>query len=349
LLTAFVGTNSLRGSQGIYTLAIDEHTAEMKIVRTIPAENSSYLCIDKDEKHLYATIESNSFHGIDGGGVSAYQIDEDGNLTFINEQPTYGKLPCYVDVESDYLYVSNYGEGTLVCYPLEQDGSIGGCERKISHLPSAQKVPHVHCSEITPDGEYICVLDCGIDAVAFYNAKGEHRYDLEYAFGTKDGSGPRHVCFSDDGNLAYIICETNSDINIYKYKKTAPGKMILIQQINTLPDDYLGWSVTSALRYSRDRSMMFASNRGDNSITCFRVDPQTGMLIKTSVVKMPGSFPRDFNLTPDGRFLIVGIQHDDKILAYEIDYQNGTLHYTGKQCDVPSPCCIIFHNDYQRK
>lgn len=68
-----------------------------------------------------------------------------------------------------------------------------------------------------------------------------------------------------------------------------------------------------------------------NSITCFRVDPQTGMLIKTSVVKMPGSFPRDFNLTPDGRFLIVGIQHDDKILAYEIDYQNGTLHYTGKQ------------------
>ena len=174
MLTAFVGTNSLRGSQGIYTLAIDEHTAEMKIVRTIPAENSSYLCIDKDEKHLYATIESNSFHGIDGGGVSAYQIDEDGNLTFINEQPTYGKLPCYVDVESDYLYVSNYGEGTLVCYPLEQDGSIGGCERKISHLPSAQKVPHVHCSEITPDGEYICVLDCGIDAVAFYNAKGEH-------------------------------------------------------------------------------------------------------------------------------------------------------------------------------
>lgn len=321
----------------------------MKIVRTIPAENSSYLCIDKDEKHLYATIESNSFHGIDGGGVSAYQIDEDGNLTFINEQPTYGKLPCYVDVESDYLYVSNYGEGTLVCYPLEQDGSIGGCERKISHLPSAQKVPHVHCSGITPDGEYICVLDCGIDAVAFYNAKGEHRYDLEYAFGTKDGSGPRHVCFSDDGNLAYIICETNSDINVYKYKKTAPGKMILIQQINTLPDDYLGWSVTSALRYSRDRSMMFASNRGDNSITCFRVDPQTGMLIKTSVVKMPGSFPRDFNLTPDGRFLIVGIQHDDKILAYEIDYQNGTLHYTGKQCDVPSPCCIIFHNDYQRK
>lgn len=91
MLTAFVGTNSLRGSQGIYTLAIDEHTAEMKIVRTIPAENSSYLCIDKDEKHLYATIESNSFHGIDGGGVSAYQIDEDGNLTFINEQPTYGK------------------------------------------------------------------------------------------------------------------------------------------------------------------------------------------------------------------------------------------------------------------
>ena len=171
MLTAFVGTNSLRGSQGIYTLAIDEHTAEMKIVRTIPAENSSYLCIDKDEKHLYATIESNSFHGIDGGGVSAYQIDEDGNLTFINEQPTYGKLPCYVDVESDYLYVSNYGEGTLVCYPLEQDGSIGGCERKISHLPSAQKVPHVHCSEITPDGEYICVLDCGIDAVAFYMQK----------------------------------------------------------------------------------------------------------------------------------------------------------------------------------
>ena len=151
-----------------------------------------------------------------------------------------------------------------MCYPVNTDGSLMPYDRKISHLPSASNIPHVHCSEITPDGEYICVLDCGIDAVAFYHAKGERRYELAHAFGTKEGSGPRHVRFSDDGNLAYIICETNSFINVYKYRKTAPGKMIQVQEIKTLPDDYTGWSVTSALRFSRDRSMLFASNRGHN-------------------------------------------------------------------------------------
>ena len=134
----------------------------------------------------------------------------------------------------------------------------------------------------------------------------------------------------------------------YKYRKTAPGKMIQVQEIKTLPDDYTGWSVTSALRFSRDRSMLFASNRGHNSISCFRVDSHNGTLLRTSVVSLPGSFPRDFNLTPDGRFLLVGLQHDDRLLAYEIDYQNGTLYPTGKECNVPSPCCIIFWRDYEK-
>ena len=131
-------------------------------------------------------------------------------------------------------------------------------------------------------------------------------------------------------------------------RKTAPGKMIQVQEIKTLPDDYTGWSVTSALRFSRDRSMLFASNRGHNSISCFRVDSHNGTLLRTSVVSLPGSFPRDFNLTPDGRFLLVGLQHDDRLLAYEIDYQNGTLYPTGKECNVPSPCCIIFWRDYEK-
>ena len=202
MLTAFVGTNSLRGSKGIYTVAVDEKTADMEIVSSLAAENSAYLCLDENHEHLYATIESDSYHGINGGGVAAYQIGEGGKLSFLNEQPTYGKLPCYVDVEDGYLYAANYGEGTLVCYPVGSDGSVMPYERKISHLPSASKIPHIHCSEITPDGEYICVMDCGIDAVAFYHAKGERRYELAHAFGTKEGSGPRHVRFSDDGNLA---------------------------------------------------------------------------------------------------------------------------------------------------
>ena len=76
LLTAFVGTNSLRGSKGIYTVAVDEKTADMEIVSSLAAENSAYLCLDENHEHLYATIESDSYHGINGGGVAAYQIGE---------------------------------------------------------------------------------------------------------------------------------------------------------------------------------------------------------------------------------------------------------------------------------
>lgn len=347
MLTAYVGTNSLRGSQGIYTVKIREDTAEMRVSSVAAAENSAYLCLSKDGKYLYAAIESEGYEGLHGGGIAAYRIAGGGELQFINKQPAYGSLPCFVDVDekNEFLYASVYGDGALMAYPLGEEGEILPYDRKLAHLPSAGKIPHVHCSKITPDGEYICAADCGIDAVAFYYAKGGRRYELAQALGTRDRSGPRHIVFRR--NLAYLICETNSYINVYQYKDTAPGKLVQIQEIKTLPEDYAGWSVTSALRFSRDGGLLFASNRGHNSIACYRVDSRTGKLALASIVPLPGSFPRDFNLTPDGRFLIVGLQHDDKLLAYEIDELAGTLKPTGQSCAIPSPCCILFDGDFE--
>ena len=44
-MKCYVGTNSLRGSKGIYTLEINTQNGEMREVSTVEADDSAYLYV----------------------------------------------------------------------------------------------------------------------------------------------------------------------------------------------------------------------------------------------------------------------------------------------------------------
>ena len=58
---AFIGTNSVRGSRGIYTLRIDAETGIAKIMSTAPAYNTGCLALSQDGGILYAAAEGMTF------------------------------------------------------------------------------------------------------------------------------------------------------------------------------------------------------------------------------------------------------------------------------------------------
>ena len=67
----YVGTNSVRGSRGIYTVAADPKDWSMEVLSASPAYNSGGICLSPDKKNLYAAAEGMTFDGFAAGGVAA--------------------------------------------------------------------------------------------------------------------------------------------------------------------------------------------------------------------------------------------------------------------------------------
>src|SRR3954466_12148626 len=84
--------------QGIYVYSVNPSTGELTYLNeTQGIDNPSFLAIDPQKRHLYATTE---VWGWQEGLVSAYSITPDtGALTYLNVQPTLGGITAYVTVE----------------------------------------------------------------------------------------------------------------------------------------------------------------------------------------------------------------------------------------------------------
>ena len=76
---AYIGTNSVRGSQGIYSIRIDADSFEAEIIAATQAYNTGGVALDRTERFLYAINEGMTFDGYADGGVSAYRIERNGD------------------------------------------------------------------------------------------------------------------------------------------------------------------------------------------------------------------------------------------------------------------------------
>ena len=122
---AFVGTNSVRGSKGIYSVAIDGETFEPVIAATHQVYNTGTLAISKKANRLYAGSEGMTFKGAADGGVYGYAYDENGILTELGAARSYGQRTCSVavDDENTAVYGANFYKGTWVKWPLDANGA----------------------------------------------------------------------------------------------------------------------------------------------------------------------------------------------------------------------------------
>jgi 6-phosphogluconolactonase len=120
------------------------------------------------------------------------------------------------------------------------------------------------------------------------------------------------------------------------------GSLIPIQTISTLPPGFTGEDNSAEIEADRSGRFLYASNRGNDSITVFGIDPQKGTLTKVQVIPTGGKTPRNFVIDPTGRYLIVANQDSNTMTILDIDRQTGELTPTRQVLDVPSPVAILF-------
>src|SRR3990170_945589 len=169
-----VGTYTGGKSEGIYVYKFNSEEGSYKEVSHVKTSNPSFVAVSPDEKYVYA-VHENAGNGT-GGEISSFSFDkEKGILTLINQQPTQGDHPCYVEIDKTgkWIFAGNYSSGSLSVLPVSEDGSLGATTTHITHTGSGpskdrQEKPHVHCTKISPDNKWLYVPDLGIDKVMIY-------------------------------------------------------------------------------------------------------------------------------------------------------------------------------------
>ena len=345
-----IGTYTSGGSNGIYVHQFNSVSAATKLIDSIKITNPSYLTVSPNRKFVYSVSEDANEKNM-GGKVSSFSFDNiKGSLSLLNEQPSNGNHPCYITIDKTgrWVITGNYSSGNLAVLPVRSNGSLHPAVTTIQHTGQSvnterQTGPHVHATVLSPDNSYLFVPDLGLDKLMQYRfnkRNGALKEANEPYVMTKPGSGPRHFEFHPNKKYAYLLEELTGSVSAYTYTSKT-GKLALIQNISTLPPDFLGYAGSADIHVSPDGNFLYASNRGEsNTIVIYAINKKNGSLIVAGYQSTLGKTPRHFSLDPGGNFLLVANQNSDEIIIFKVNKITGLLTDTGKRISVSKPVCI---------
>ena len=304
--------------------------------------NPSYLLPHPSLPVLYAV------HG-DRREVSTLRRDpRSGRLEPWRSQSCEGQNPVHLALAPSgrYLMVSNHLSGTLAVLPVAADGSLEPVAQQIPMAgepgPHRKEQPHAkpHYNLVDPSGRYVIVPDKGLDRV-FLHALQDGRVDDAPAgiADAREGAGPRHAAFHPAGRWAYVINELDNTVTAYAVDA---GALRPFQVLPSLPDTCTGNSRAAGIAIDAGGRRLYASNRGDDSIAVFQIDPRTGRLAAVQHAATHGRTPRFFTLAPGGRFLFVLNEDSDTLERFRVHPEDGTLAHDGGTQKIGSPVCMVF-------
>lgn len=311
-------------------------------------DSPSWITADPSFKYMYAVSELNG----KPGGVASFSIDRtSGMLTKLNQMPSGGMAPCFVttDHTGKMVMVANYVTGGVSAYPVKEDGSLGEMSSlmtAIGHGPNhaRQEGPHAHEVVVNADNKMVYVPDLGLDQVRMYQidpAKATLAPHNPPAIKQDPGFGPRHLAFSPDGSIAYLVNELKSEVSVFRHDK-ATGNLTKIEDVSSVPPGFHGTNGPAEILVAASDKYVYATNRGADTIAVFSVAPGTGKLTLIQTVSAQGHMPRGLAIAPGGKFMLVGNQDTNNFATYSIDPESGKLTATGTVIQQGSPVAFLF-------
>lgn len=337
-LTLLVGTyTSDNGSRGIYTYRFNQETGLASTLSMAPLPNPSYLAVSDNHSFVYAVSEE----GLPKAAVYAFELNaKTGALRYINKQLT-DDGPCYVATDGARVVTANYGGGSMSVFALLGNGSLQPLDTLFKGDafradPDRQASAHVHCAVFSPDKNYLFVSDFSADRILRFTVseKQQHPTLMGVAATVAPGSGPRHLVFAPKGNYAYLINEISGRIYAFRYTN---GNL---NEIQTIAADTIPAKGSADIHLSPDGRYLYASNRLKNDgLAIFEVNAQNGTLAKVGY-QLTGKHPRNFYITPNGKFLLVACRDDNIIQIFRRDMETGLLTDTKQRIRVGKPSFI---------
>ncbi|ANQ49354.1 lactonase family protein [Flammeovirga sp. MY04] len=328
-----VGTYTQKDSKGVYKVTLEQETGHLFVDGVIiKAQNPSYVAYSKNRKYLGVLNESEE------GTVSLYKIN-DGQFHLVNRQHTKGSYPCHISFDgNNNVYVANYGSGNVSVFKIE-DKKLSEIKQTIKYDKTGpntgrQEASHAHFSNFVKHSKTLYTVDLGGDEVHAYHMAKDGLQE-KFSFQITPGGGPRHLV--DNGGHIYVLEELTSKVAVYKKEGNNPQ---LVQEISMLPEGFTDANTGAAIKMSKDKKFLYATNRGDNSIVIFKV-LQDGQLEVIGHESVRGDSPRDFSFSPKQNYIIVANQESDNITLFKRNKETGLLEFVG-EAEISMPVNIVF-------
>lgn len=348
-LTMIVGTYTDEcASRGVYSYFFDQEkgvltdgggnifTEAPGAVGRVEMRNPSYLTLSADGKFVYAVSEVGDSLA---SAVSLRLDSKTGAMQMLGSELTDGKDPCYISTNGKVVMTANYSSGNVTEFPIGEDGRLlphdflydtgmGGPDSV------RQNLPHAHCALFNATGTELYVSEFSADVVT--------RYDVATRLGKRiqlpSDFGPRHIILNTDESKAYVIGELSGNVVVIDTESDSV--------IQTVCADTVHARGCADIHLSPDGKFLYASVRLQNDgIAIFKVDSD-GTLTNAGY-QPTGIHPRNFNITPNGKFLLVACRDSGCIQIFRRDAKTGLLTDTGRTIILDKPVCIKFSSSHR--
>ena len=273
--------------------------------------------------------------------VSAYAIDRaTGRLALLGEERCGGVNPVDLgfDPAGRFVVVANYSSGTVALLPIGAGGALLPAVQVIALGTPGGPAALPHGVTFDPAGRFVLVPDKGLDRVFVFA--------LDVAAGrlvaggsgvAASGAGPRHAAFHPRLPMLYVVNELSPTVDVFRWRE---GRLEAVQSITRLPEGEVGESLGAEI--AATEGCVYASNRGHDSITTYRVDPAQGTLRFAGCTATGGREPRLFALDPRGGRLHVANQGSDTVMSFALDAETGAIGAGRLAARLGSPSALCF-------
>ncbi|HAR64605.1 MAG TPA: 6-phosphogluconolactonase [Lentisphaeria bacterium] len=337
----YIGTAIVGSNEGIYLSRLNLETGQLSAPELAAAtERPAFLATGPEDRVLYAT-------GGKSSTVAAFTIGpEAGTLSLINRQVVSEMSLCHITTALDgsVLLGADYGHAKAVSFPLQPDGRICAPATVLTYDqasnvdPQRQNKPHLHSINADSSEKFALVCDFSGDAIRIC-ALDPLTKVLTAAGSTPSapGAGPRHLVCHPAGKWVYVINELGGTVSLFDF---SDGALTHRQTVATLPADFSGKNTTAEVAFSPDLRFLYGTNRGHDSLACFRVNPENGELTREAIVSTGGEHPRYFTIDSSGRFMLVSNRDTNNVVVFKLNPETGVAQPTGHQIKLEKPMGI---------
>ena len=301
------------------------------------------MAVSPSKKHLYAVVRSQPVR------VLTFAIDPaTGALAQKASAPLPDSMP-YVSTDQTgrFLFTASYGGDKIAVSPIGENGLVEA--EAIQIIPTGR-----NAHSILPDrsNKFVYAATLGANQVlqfTFDSKTGKLTANDPPSISPEAGHGPRHLAFSPDNKILYVLNELSGHITQYAID-AGKGTLTLVDSISSVPAEAgLVWGVAQApvgatpaptaaaapkdekpkvwaadIQITPNGKFLYTTERTTNKIALFTVAPGTGKLTYVTNFATEAQ-PRGIRIDPTGQFLVASGEKSDRVSVYKIDQSSGKL------------------------